>query len=223
MSIQRANRVVVSMLGVLVLTLTAPAHADIRLPSILGDHMVLQQQTDAAIWGWARPGETVRVSGSWDGATIETIAGQDGSWRVALATPAAGGPFPAAGGPFSVTIAGDTTITLSDILVGEVWVCSGQSNMEWPTARIDNADAELADADQPLVRLFMVPNTISLHPLMDAGGSWQRCTPESAGPFSAVGYLFARELSARLCVPVGIRSEERRVGKECRSRWSPYH
>lgn len=183
--------------SLLTLTASITARADVSLPPVLGDHMVLQQQTDATIWGWANPDQTITVTGSWNNQPVQTIATADGSWAAAL-------PTPDAGGPYTLTVTGETTITLNDILVGEVWVCSGQSNMAFPTRLVTNADAELARADLPRVRLYSVAHTISLHPRMDSPGVWTPCTPQTAASFSGIGYLFARELSARLGVPVGI-------------------
>lgn len=177
------------------------AAADVRLPAILSDNMVVQQKTQAAIWGWASPGEKVTVTASWPKAKGEAVTDASGNWLVRI-------PTPEAGGPYTVTVAGNTSITLRNVLVGEVWVCSGQSNMEMTLAQGNNGKEEVASAKHPTMRLFMVPNTVSIHPRMDTEAAWTECTPQSAAGFSAVGYFFARELQAKLNVPVGLISSD---------------
>lgn len=177
-------------------------HADVGMPSIFGDGMVLQRDASVPVWGWATPGERVRVTGSWSADAVgETVTGPDGRWSVNLQTPAS------ADGS-TLTVQGSTTKTFRNVLIGEVWICSGQSNMEWPLAQTENAEVEIPRAADPLVRLFTVKNTISLHPQLDCEGQWSECSPDSAARFSAVGYYFARELSARLGVPVGVISAD---------------
>jgi sialate O-acetylesterase len=181
------------------LSLGAAAAADVTLPSVISNNMVLQRSSEVAIWGWASPGEAVTISATWHdaGPLAKTTAESDGSWRTTIATPTAGGPF-------ALTVTGDNTITLDNVLIGEVWVCSGQSNMEWPVARADNAEAEIAAADHPQIRLFSVANTFSLHEQLDAQGSWSVCSPDTISSFSAVGYYFGRELNTELGVPIGL-------------------
>jgi sialate O-acetylesterase len=184
-----------------------PVFADIRLPAVIGDHMVLQQQRRVPLWGWADPGETVRVQASWSTAAITITAGPDSRWQVELSTPVAGGPH-------TLTIAGKTVITLKDVLVGEVWLCSGQSNMQMPlrhptpgyTDPVLNHEQEIANADHPDIRLFLVPYTASDVPLEEGKGEWKRCTPESVERFTAIGYFFGRELRERLGLPIGLVS-----------------
>lgn len=180
------------------------AWGDVTLPAVIGDHMVLQQQSQAAIWGWASPGETVRVSASWTDQTTTTRADAKGNWRVHIDTPAGGAQ------PHTVNIAGNTTISLTDILIGEVWLCSGQSNMEWLLGGVDSdeARAAIAAGDQPHIRLFNVPNTLSLHPRLDCAGEWVASTPETAARFSAVGYFFGSALHDALDVPIGLVSAD---------------
>ncbi|MCA9047073.1 MAG: sialate O-acetylesterase, partial [Planctomycetaceae bacterium] len=155
--------------------------------------MVLQRETDAAIWGWASPGESVRVSGSWMNTPKSTTADDKGRWMVRI-------PTQAAGGPHTLTIAGNNSITLNDVLIGEVWLCSGQSNMEWQLSGVntDQARQAIEDADVPQIRLFNVPNTISLQPRIDCAGDWQVSTPENAARFSGVGYFFGSLLHRNL-------------------------
>ncbi len=192
----------VAVASILIATSAVGAHADVGMPAIFGDGMVLQRDASVPVWGWATPGERIRVSGSWsDDAVGEVVTGADGRWSVALRTPGMAETS-------TLTVQGGTTKTFKNVLIGEVWICSGQSNMEWPLAQTDGAEAEIARASDPMVRLFTVKNTISLHPQLDCEGQWSECSPESAAGFSAVGYFFARELSARLGVPVGVISAD---------------
>jgi sialate O-acetylesterase len=171
--------------------------ASLKLPSILGDHMVLQQNSFARIWGWSEASAEVKVSTSWNGKTYSTRADAEGNWQVKVATARAGGPY-------TLTIEGDITLELKDILLGEVWICSGQSNMEWPLSRTETGETEIPVADYPEIRLFTVKRHISPRPLEDVTGSWSACTPETAESFSAVGYFFGKKLHKDLGVPVGL-------------------
>lgn len=177
---------------------------DVTLPAVLGDHMVLQQSSQVAIWGWACPGESVKVSASWTDQTTTTRADERGNWRVHIDTPAGGGQA------HTVHVAGNNMITLSDVLIGEVWLCSGQSNMEWTLGGVDSdeARAAIAGADQLHIRLFNVPNTLSLHPRLDCAGAWEASTPETAARFSGVGYFFGSALHDALQVPIGLVSAD---------------
>ena len=176
------------------------SRGEVWLPAVIGDNMVLPRESEAALWGRARPGERVVARAEW-GEGAEAVADERGRWRVALSTPGAGGPY-------SITVSGDTTVTLSNVLIGEVWLCSGQSNMEWPVRRADDADREIASAGFPSIRLFTAPNTPSLHPRIDGGGEWVECTPDTIGGFSAVGYFFGRTLHGELDVPIGLISAD---------------
>ena len=173
------------------------ATADVSLPAIIGDNMVLQRQTETLIWGWAEPGERVRVTADWLSAEVATTANDDGEWQVRLKTPDAGGPH-------TINITAGNTITLNDVMIGEVWICSGQSNMEWPLGRVLNGEAEIAAANHPSIRLLDVERAIALSPKPDCEGVWQVCSPETVGKFSAVGYFFGRELQRELDVPIGL-------------------
>lgn len=177
--------------------LFAPAggHADVLLPPLLGDNMVLQQQTKATVWGRANPNEkiTVKIGGAVQSAT----AGADGHWALKL-----GGLK--AGGPYEMAVSGRNKIVLHNVLVGEVWVCSGQSNMAWPVAGAENARAEIGAADYPKIRLFTVPKTTSDTPESNCQGRWTVCDPSTVAGFSAVGYFFGRELHHALGTPVGL-------------------
>jgi sialate O-acetylesterase len=171
------------------------ARADVRVPSIVGDNMVLQQGRRVRVWGWAEPGERVTVS--FRGERASAAADARGRWEVFV------GPQKA-GGPFGLTVAGRNTLDFKNVLVGEVWVCSGQSNMEWPLANAQDGAREAAAADYPFIHLFTVAKRTSAAPLEDVEGRWVVTTPKEAAQFSAVGYFFGRELHGRLRVPVGL-------------------
>jgi len=183
------------------------ALSDIKLPAIIGDHMVMQQSTRAPLWGWADPGEVIRVSASWTSDTETVTTSDDGKWRVSLQTPAAGGPP-------TITLSGKNEIVLSDVLVGEVWLCSGQSNMQMPLKHptpgydvpVINNEEEIRNADYPDIRLFLVPYTAVDEPDDVGKGEWKRCSPESVERVSAIGYFFARQLHKELGVPLAMIS-----------------
>jgi sialate O-acetylesterase len=171
---------------------TTPVAAAVKLPSIFADHMVLQRDTPIAVWGTADPGEAITVK--LGGASVSGAAGSDG--RFALKLPAI-----AAGGPHTLTV---NAIEVKDVLVGEVWVCSGQSNMEWPVGAAQDPEKEAAAANYPKLRHFAVKKAIASEPLADAPGAWAVCAPDTVGAFTAVGYFFGRELLADLDVPIGL-------------------
>jgi sialate O-acetylesterase len=187
-----------SRIGVLALLLVtcAIAQADVQLPSVLGHHMVLQQNKPIKIWGKAQPGEDITVIFSGKGG--KTQADANGKWTVTLPALKSN-----AHGQI-MTISGKNTIVLNDILVGEVWVCSGQSNMEWSLSTANNKDAEIAAANYPNIRLFKVNKNTSPAPLDDCEAQWTPCTSETARGFSAVGYFFGRNLHQHLNVPIGL-------------------
>lgn len=170
--------------------------ADVTLAPPFQDHAVLQRDKPLPVWGRAAPEEKVTVE--FMGQRIGTTADADGRWIVYLE------PVPAASEPATLTVTGKNTVTLQDVLVGEVWLASGQSNMEWPVMKSDDADAEMADARFPHIREFNAANTVADQPADTVAGSWTPCTPGTAGNFSAVGYFFARALHRKLGVPVGI-------------------
>ncbi len=180
----------------------AAAHAELKVASVFSDHMVLQRDQPVHVWGWAAPGEEGTVA--FRGASGSFIEDSLGRWNASL-------PGGAAGGPFTLQIIGknkQTTdhILLGDVLVGELWLASGQSNMEFTMGdRLNNDPAEIAAADQPLIRLLAVRKIFSDHPLEDApAGAWQVSTPASVRTFSAVAYLFGRELNSTKKIPIGI-------------------
>lgn len=183
----------------------AALHAELKLPAIVGDHMVLQQQLANPIWGWDTPGGKITVT--FAGQTKSATAGADGKWMLKL------DPVPANDKPQSIKISdGTQTVNVADVLVGEVWMCSGQSNMQFPLCSITpggfggdwNSDLEAAAAKLPNLRLIRVPN-IGTQELQDHfQGAWQASTPETAASFSAVGFFFGRYLQQILNVPVGL-------------------
>lgn len=176
------------------------ARADISLPHVFGSHMVLQRDQPIIIWGWAGAGETVTVQlGS---ASKSTQANARGEWKVAL-------PAMSAGGPYTLTVTGSSTISYDDVMIGEVWLCSGQSNMEFGMGMLNNPAQEIALANHPGIRLLLVEHNWQPQPTNDIVGAWKVCTPQSVAErgwngFSAVAYFFGRELNEKLNVPVGL-------------------
>ncbi|MFZ2655390.1 MAG: sialate O-acetylesterase [Victivallales bacterium] len=171
-------------------------HANVRMPAIFGDHMVLQQDAALPVWGWAEPGEKVSVRIGSQHA--DAVTGADGKWRVEL--PAIKENATA----LTMRIEGRNVLEFTDVVVGDVWVCSGQSNMGIPLRYAHNAGSELPKAADEQLRLFLVPMMCAADPMDDTKGRWELCTKETAGGFSAVGYFFARELRRELKRPVGM-------------------
>ena len=171
--------------------------ADVRLPQIFADGMVLQRHQPIVVWGWADPGEDVKVE--LNNQMQETTAGTDGKWKLSLSPEEAGGPF-------QLVVSGQNTLSVSDVLIGEVWVCSGQSNMEWSVANSNHAAQEIANANYPQIRHVKIPRTTAGVPLDDISEplEWQSANPQNVGGFTAVGYFYARELYKELNVPIGL-------------------
>ena len=174
-----------------------PVFADVKLPAIIGDNMLLQQKTKAPIWGWAEPGEKVSVKGSWQWFGASTKADSDGKWSVKLSTPKASKGH-------TIAIKANNTITLEDVLIGEVWICSGQSNMHFLLRNSDGGPEAAASADYPDIRLFTVKAAFAKEPQTDCTGQWSKCSPETTPDFSAVGYYFGKELHTELDIPIGL-------------------
>ncbi len=169
--------------------------AEVRVPNIFGSHMVLQQQQANKVWGWADAGKTIKVSIA-DQHKEATVA-EDGTWSVHL------DPMEV-GGPHQLSINGDGKLSFENVMVGEVWICSGQSNMQWPINRTNDADLAVMTAHYPNIRFISVPQVGTDEPQDNFNGSWTTCTPESTADFSAVGYYFGRQLHQSLGVPVGL-------------------
>ncbi len=188
--------------------LCVPSVAEIRLPMVFADGMVLQQQSAVRLWGWCDsfyggvPGQQVTVTTSWDGRSYTAISDSDGRFEVTVQTPSAGGPY-------EVTFNDGDQCWLRDVLIGEVWLCSGQSNMEMPMKGykgqpVEGAAEELLQCGDSLLRLFTVGKALSLTPHRDVTGHWQRAQTESVRNFSATAYFFGRALRRTLGVPVGL-------------------
>ena len=188
--IRRSALVVLALL-----LLTGAALADVRLPGVFSDHMVLQRDKPLRVWGWADAGE--RVSVKIGSHTTSTVADTEGRWRVEL-------PPMKGGGPYLLTVRGKNKVQVEDVLIGEVWLCSGQSNMEWPVSGCTDAAQDVAAADDPKIRHFKVPRVAAGTPYDDITATWQLCTPKTVGTFTACGYFMARELRKKLRVPVGL-------------------
>lgn len=191
----------------LFILLAGSLSAKVALPAIFSDNMVLQQNTQVNVWGKAAPGEKVTVRASWTDKPVSAKAASDGKWAVKLKTPAAAKNQ-------SITVSGENTITIQNVLIGEVWLCTGQSNMEYPVSRhpdkkwmtgmLTEAE-ELKDADYPELRLFRVEHQLAPEGEMDdCEGEWLVCTPKNLYDFSAVGFIFGRRLHKELNVPVGM-------------------
>lgn len=174
------------------------SQSSFELASIFSDHMVLQQRKSVRIWGWGTPGQKVQLKASWPKAKGTATINEKNYWSITI-------PTPPAGGPFEMEIKSkDKIITLNDILIGEVWLCSGQSNMEWPLEKSENAEAEIAKSTHADIRLFTVPRKASTELEEKVEGDWQICTPETAKNFSAVAYYFGKNIQYDLDVPIGL-------------------
>ncbi|QDT41805.1 hypothetical protein Pan241w_18690 [Gimesia alba] len=171
------------------------AQAEIKLPAIIGDNMVLQQGQKNPLWGWAEPGEKITVT--VDGQSHTATADDKGKWKVTL------DPLKV-GGPYEITIKGKDAVTLKNVLSGEVWICSGQSNMAWTVRSSNDSDLEIMTANYPKIRLISVPQVGTQEPQDNFNGKWEPCTPETVANFSAVGYFFGRQLYKTLNVPIGL-------------------
>ncbi len=171
--------------------------AQLRLPAIIGSHMVLQQNSEVKLWGWCHPSEKIKITTTWDTTTYTTSGTANAKWSVLLKTPAAGGPY-------RISIQGNNSIELDDVMIGEVWVCSGQSNMEmnvnWGLPYQD----EVANANNKSIRFFHIPKTTAEYPQDDVAAKWVVCNPEDMKRFSAVGYFFGKKIQQELNAPVGL-------------------
>jgi len=162
--------------------------------------MVMQQNSEVKLWGWGKPMEKIKVSTSWSKDTLETVTSNNAKWEVVIKTPKAGGPY-------TIKIEGYNSVLIDDILMGEVWLLSGQSNMEWKTSfGINNIGEEVKNADNNEIRFFSVTLKTSSTKCIDVSGQWLKCSPESMNDFSAIGYFFGKKLNNTLKIPVGLIS-----------------
>jgi sialate O-acetylesterase len=178
--------------------------ASLKLPALVSSHMVLQQQTSVKVWGWAKPGTNVFVKTSWQKKSNHTTVDNEGNWKLNLTTPVAGGPY-------TITVKADTTILLEDILIGEVWICSGQSNMQMPvngipSQPVNGSNDVIAKGKDDRIRLFTVKRELKVSPQDNCQGTWKAAAPRSVANFSAVGYFFGKYVEETLAVPVGLIS-----------------
>ncbi len=198
----KRNFTLLTLISFFIVTISTSLFAEVKLPAIFGDNMVLQQQTDAAIWGEASSNKTVKVTTSWNKKSYSTKADAAGNWKVKVRTPAAGGPF-------SITISDGKTLQLKNVLIGEVWICSGQSNMEMTMSGffsmpVLNSNEDIATSLNESIRLFTVKREKSLTPQNDFTGEWLECEPGNVAAFSAAAYYFGKMVQQALQVPVGL-------------------
>ena len=184
--------------GLMLLAPLAALHAgELKLAAVFSDHIVLQRDKPVPIWGWADPGEKVTVE--FGGIAKTAVADASGKWLVKL------DPLAVSAEPRVMNVKSKAGArTVHDVLVGDVWLCSGQSNMVFPVRSANNGEAEVADAKHPQMRFFIVPKVAKAKPQSQCGGDWQVCSPETAGTFNAAGYFFGRELHKTLYVPIGL-------------------
>ena len=190
-----------SLAAILVLTGCGDS-SELKLPALFSNNMVLQQNADVSIWGWYRSGARVTVKGSWMDSAEGIKCDKNKKWLIKI-------PTPSAGGPYTLVINAGKTVFIYGVMIGEVWICSGQSNMEmplkgWEDQPILDSEAAIASANFPNFRFFHVERASSEVPLDDCVGQWTMSTPETAAEFSAVGFFFGRELFQKLNVPIGL-------------------
>jgi sialate O-acetylesterase len=179
-----------------ILLIASPVFSAVKLPGVLTSNMVLQRNKEIKIWGWADKAEKVSVS--FNSKTLSVKADKTGKWIIVF-------PAMKEGGPFTMTIKGKNTISLENVLIGDVWVCSGQSNMEWIVKSANNSEKEIANADYPQIRLLTAPKNFQYAQAEDVPGmNWKVCSPETVGNFSAVGYYFGRDVFKEVNVPIGL-------------------
>ena len=197
------KRVTLFLIGFLLLFTQPLVHAEVTLPRVIGNNMVLQRDMQVPIWGWASAGEeiTVTLNAGTEGAeplfSTTVVADAEGNWQIKL-------PAMQAGGPYTLRVTGENTLKLMNVLFGEVWVCSGQSNMQWSVNASKDSEAEIAAAMYPKIRLFYVPRVPSGLLQQDVEADWYETNPETIANFSAVAYYFGRKLYKNLDVPIGL-------------------
>lgn len=184
------------LIGLIILFTFFKTSAEVKLPKIFSSNMVLQKGIEIPIWGLADKGERIAIS--FNNINIRVQANNEGKWNVKL-------PAQDYGGPFTLKVTGKNTIELSNILIGEVWICSGQSNMQWQVSQSSNSEEEISNANFPNIRLFSVPREVAQFPKNDLSeGEWLECSPQTISDFSAVAYFFGRDIHQKLNVPVGL-------------------
>lgn len=189
----------------LLLFVSACVFANVSLPALIADNMMLQQKTNVTLWGWASPGEKVEIAAGWLKAPVSIVADKKGDWTVNI-------PTIAAGGPYTLTFKASNTITVKNVLLGEVWICSGQSNMEFTIAKgprswesgVNNYEEEVAKINNPKIRMFTVEEVATDTPKKDTKGEWQEANPQNARLFSAIAYYYGREIFEKTGFPVGF-------------------
>lgn len=190
---------------VVLMTTVISVNAKVRLPHLVSDNMIIQQQTDVRLWGWAKPGRTVVATTSWSNQRAETKADKQGRWLLTVRSPKASYE------PLSITFDdGDGKLIINNVLAGEVWVCAGQSNMEMPVKGFGNSpvkdyNKEIITASRPYqVRSAKIPSIMRMTPQEDADTEWRQCSPQTVGEFSATGYFFAKTVNQALDIPIGL-------------------
>lgn len=178
------------------------ASAEINMPAIFADNMLMQRETDARMWGSAKPSANVTVVPGWDGKTYSTKSDHDGKWSITF-------PTPAAGGPYTITVSDGTPKEIRNVLIGDLWLCSGQSNMEMPmkgfkNQPVDGANMDVLRSKNPDIRLFTVKRNSTTVPVDTLTGSWSEASPKSVREFSATAYYFGRQLQETLDIPIGL-------------------
>jgi sialate O-acetylesterase len=195
-------------LFLIILSLQFSIKAQVKLPALVSDNMVLQQNAKVNLWGWASPNEKINIQLGWQNSSVEVMADSAGNWKVAVDTPQGSEKA------YSIAINATNKIVLNNILIGEVWICSGQSNMYFPVGKeegtwktgVKNYEEEIVNANYPNIRLFTVLTNASPKPLDDVTGNWAACSPNTIKTFSAVAYFFGRDLYQNLKIPIGLIS-----------------
>lgn len=204
----------IRVLFILFLVYVQPLLADISLPNIFSNDMVIQRESEVRLFGWASPNEEFEIYTGWNDRTFMVKTGNDAKWELLVNTPEAGGPY-------EVRFKGNSNeIVLSNVMTGDVWLCSGQSNMEWSAnSGIDNKQAEISNANYPGIRLFTVEKRTAPEPQENAHGEWTTCSPETMMDFSAVAYFFAKRVYQETNVPIGLIDAS--WGASCAEVWTP--
>jgi sialate O-acetylesterase len=192
------SNMIIKLTFLIITAVCLPISAQLRLPAIIGDNMVIQRDTLAPFWGWAQPYQKVDVKGSWMVLPRSSRANSKGEWSLRIRTPEAGGPY-------SIVIqSGNEFNEIKNVMSGEVWICSGQSNMDFPLHRSNEGPEAVINSNLPRVRLFKVPHSLADSPLEQTQAQWRQSSPETTPDFSAIGFYYARLLHEQLEIPVGI-------------------